>query len=179
MSRLGIGPNTVMSKAIYIKDIDETIANVTVWHTGGDSSSCFATFHEQTLPDRDTLVTPAVSKSINMAANNAVWRLQRTRERLGIYRHDLVVALRVVNGIERELLQGGWEHWLDEETRRCRQIDLLLKSYDENADTTLNDSIRVQRLLVERREDVVRWYEDYCISCQKDKERMDEGVTSD
>jgi hypothetical protein len=176
MSRLGIGSNTVMSKAIYIRDIDETIANATVWHTSGDSSSCFATFHEQTLLDRDTPVTPGVSK---VAANNAVWRLQRTRERLGIYRHDLVVALRVVNSIERELLQGEWEHWLDQETRRCRQIDLLLKSHDEDADTTVNDSLRDQRLLVEHREDVVRWYEDYCISCQNEKERVDGGVALD
>ena len=53
-------------------------------------------------------------------------RLRRTRQRLGTYRHDLLVAMRVVNGIEREMIQSEWENWLADENLRCEQVSNML-----------------------------------------------------
>lgn len=53
----------------------------------------------------------------------------RTRQRLGIYRHELLVALRVINSVEKELIGAEWERWLRLENNKCRAIKRLL---DEN-----------------------------------------------
>ena len=53
-------------------------------------------------------------------------RLRRVRQRMGAYRHDLLVAMRVVNKVEREMVQAEWESWLEGEARRCEQARELL-----------------------------------------------------
>ena len=45
---------------------------------------------------------------------------------MGSYRHDLLVALKVVNSIDREIRQAEWEYWITEETESCKQADQLL-----------------------------------------------------
>ncbi|KAL1971105.1 hypothetical protein VTN77DRAFT_56 [Rasamsonia byssochlamydoides] len=170
MSRLGISEENVMSKAIYVRDLDEAISNTTGWHSN-NTSRCFATFHEQTMLDDDVPLTMSTSGMIDAVERSASRRVQRTRQRLGIYRHDLVVALRVVNSIEREVLQSEWERWLHQETRRCRQVEALLKDGDGEVDASLQN----QSIFAERKEDVARWYEDYCLSCQEEQERLSRG----
>lgn len=54
-------------------------------------------------------------------------RLQRTRTRLAAYRHDLLVALRVVNRVDREIVQAEYESWVAGEARRCRRVYELLE----------------------------------------------------
>lgn len=167
MSRLGISSDNVMSKAIYIRDLDEAISNTTGWHPN-NTSRCYSTFHEQTMLDDDMPLTMISSGPIDAVERSASRRVQRTRQHLGIYRHDLVVALRVVNSIEREVLQSEWERWLRQETRRCRQIETLLKDGDAGAGINLDN----QSIFAEHKEDVVRWYEDYCLSCQEEQEKL-------
>ncbi len=53
-------------------------------------------------------------------------RLRRVRQRMGAYRHDLLVAMRVVNKVEREMVQAEWESWLEGEATRCEQARELL-----------------------------------------------------
>jgi hypothetical protein len=45
---------------------------------------------------------------------------------MGAYRHDLLVAMRVVNKIESEMVHSEWESWLAGETGRCEQVRELL-----------------------------------------------------
>lgn len=176
MARLGVTPNNVMSKAIYLRDIDEAIANNTVWHMGrNDSDSCFSTFHEQTLINHDLPLTLTSSSPRDKISKSAARRLQQTRERLGMYRHDLIVALRVVNSVEKEVLQNEWERWLQQETRRCRQIELLLNQGKGTTDVNLDSNPRAEVLFGEHRDDIKHLYEDYCKSCLHEQERIDEN----
>ena len=96
---------------------------------------------------------------------NANRRLQATRQRLGMYRHDLVVALRVVNRIENEVLKGEWERWLGRETQRCDRVSGILEEHV--GDLNPNESV------LSGHEDVKRWYDEYCSSCHEELQRLD------
>jgi hypothetical protein len=171
LSRLGIHSDHVMSKAVFVHDLDQAMLNTTTgWHPNDNSSSsshCFATFHEQTLLDSGTSlvlqkVTP--SQSDDILEKSAARRVQRTRQRLGMYRHDLLVAMRVLNSIEKEVLRSEWERWLGKETERCEQIATLLHADAGEFDLNTN-------AFAGREEDVKHWYEQYCMSCQEELQR--------
>jgi hypothetical protein len=75
-------------------------------------------------------------------------RLQRSRQHIGSYRHDLLVALRVVDRVEREMLRAEWESWVWSESARCRQTAEVIKRGND-------DETQGLRL----------WWEEYCGSC--------------
>ena len=67
-------------------------------------------------------------------------------------RHELLVSLRSVNLIERELVQGEWMTWLGEELYRC---DLATRLVADSSDEELKA----------RTEDIAK-IKDYCYDCQ-------------
>ncbi|KAI9375731.1 hypothetical protein BJX61DRAFT_95686 [Aspergillus egyptiacus] len=166
MARIGIHPDHVLSKAIYMRDIDEAIANSTVLHTTDDVSDCFYTFQQQTMRDSATPFSLSTSSRKDWVALSAAKRIQNTRERLGVYRYNLLVALRVVNSIEKEVIQSEWERWLRDELRRCRQVELLVANDQGTEDET------EQNAFSGLSDDVRHWYETYCSSCQEERERL-------
>ena len=170
MARLGVHPNNVMSKAIYIRDIDEAIANTTIGQNTENVSDCFYTFHEQTMRDQATPLFYGASGPRDAVTKSATKRIQQTRERLALYRHNLLVALRVVNSIEREVIQNEWERWLRQEIRRCRQVEMLLGR--EDGDYYETDAQVGQTVFAELTDDVKQWYGTYCTSCRNDQERV-------
>ena len=159
MVRLGVEADVVMSKAIYLNDVEEAIAGNNNLTVGNNSRDCFAIFSDQVLEggrnDDFFLASPA-----DTVAKKSARRFQQTREELGIYRHDLIVALRVLNTIDRELVQNEWEAWLHTELRRCRQVEDLL---DENKMTS------TQSVFAEEVDEIRRWHDSYCVSCQRAK----------
>lgn len=42
------------------------------------------------------------------ATRSTARRLRRTRQNLGSYRHELLVAMRVVNNVEREMIRAEY-----------------------------------------------------------------------
>ncbi|KAE8144998.1 hypothetical protein BDV25DRAFT_79388 [Aspergillus avenaceus] len=174
MARLGVQPDQVMSKAIYMRDIDEVVANSTWGQASDNASDCFATFHQQTVRNVGTPLSLSASGPRDSATKSAAKRLQQTRERLAIYRHNLVVGLRVVNSIEREVLQNEWERWLRQELRRCQQIDdLIWKGYNNDGDDTQVDQ-KGQNIFAGLSDDVRQWYESYCTSCSQEQELVEQ-----
>ncbi|ODH52297.1 hypothetical protein GX48_01615 [Paracoccidioides brasiliensis] len=179
MSRIGVGPNTIMSKAVYIKDIDAVIANASGIEMN-NSSSCFATFQENNAlkaTDNSWFLKPSAGRDTK--TKQAAQQLQRTRDRLGVYRHNLLVALRVLNRIEKEVVQVEWERWLQQETERCHMIEVMLKDREqgnnsENRSNGDTDDIVMgfgKRFAAAEIEDIWHWYTDYCLSCQRELER--------
>lgn len=145
MSQMGIGPDIIMSKAIHIKDLDSAIAsdrNI----TGDVSGACFQTFQAVTSLREPTPSTGSTAR-----------RLRRTREHLGTYRHDLMVAMRVVNGIEQEVIQAEWEDWIVGETMRCAQMETIMAKDNE---THIEEMGQTKRL-----------FEEYCVSCKEAQSR--------
>ena len=83
-------------------------------------------------------------------------RLHRLRHGLQGFRHDLLVGVRLVNRVEKEIHRAELEQWLGKELQMCGRVTELLRS-----DTILNapavhshDHVQ-QRLL------------DYCGSCRE------------
>ncbi|PYI06345.1 transcription factor SipA3 [Aspergillus sclerotiicarbonarius CBS 121057] len=176
MARIGVGPDNVMTKAIYMRDIDDAIANTTVGHGSGNVSDCFATFHQQTVRNPGNTISLGTSGFRDSMTRSAARRIQQTRERLASYRHDLLVALRVVNSIEREVVQSEWERWLKQELRRCRQVQILLGKREGGEDVDLEVDRTGQSVFAELTDDVQQWYETYCTSCQAEHAQIeDEG----
>lgn len=93
--------------------------------------------------------------------------MQRTRRELGRYRHDLLVAMRMVNSVEREVVRSEWEGWVEGERRRCKQVSGLLERGKVN-------ETQLEELGVEVGEGggLDRWFGEYCRSCQEEHERL-------
>jgi hypothetical protein len=117
------------------------------------------------------------------ATRSTAKRLRRTRQHLGTYRHDLIVAMRVVNNVEREMMRAEWENWLLDENTRCKQVQMMLR---ENR-TSISPTRRVkgvdsQKVLAAKEQEkegklkgLRQWHDDYCGSCKKEQELLLEG----
>jgi VAD1 Analog of StAR-related lipid transfer domain/BAR domain of APPL family/PH domain len=160
LARVGIGANSVMSKAVYVQDIDDAVATAigVPLSSQQEANPCYSTFHSSN--QLDDLDAPLSSDSVS---SHEARRIQQTRRKLAIYRHDLLVAMRVVNSVEREVIQTEWESWVQSENRRCRQLGAVLGS--EKNDTVVEE-------LGGRKEEVKKWYGEYCDSCRREGERL-------
>ena len=117
-----------------------------------------------------------------IATQSAARKLRRTRQHLGSYRHDLVVAMRLVNNVEKEMLQAEWENWLFDENARCRQVQKILR---ENRGSISKKKIKGadSQQVIEAKElersgkvDVLRkWQKDYCDVCKEEQKRLLDG----
>lgn len=85
-----------------------------------------------------------------------------SRQRLGSYRHELLVAMRVVNSIEREVIKAEWERWLLSENGKCKQIGKLL---DQRDGLLPHDGGGKQH----DRKTVRVWHSIYCSSCSREQ----------
>ncbi|KAK3949039.1 hypothetical protein QBC32DRAFT_44327 [Pseudoneurospora amorphoporcata] len=127
MERIGVGPNTVMSKAIFLADLEEAAKGSAVVVERPVGSQCYESFQSiLNSTDLDAPYNDAGAGFASTTGKATARRLRRTRQRLGTYRHDLLVAMRVVNGIEREMIQSEWENWLADENLRCDQVSNML-----------------------------------------------------
>jgi len=186
MSRIGVGPNLVMSKAIYIADLEEASRGTVVdgWVKPA-GSQCYDTF--QAIVNATDLDAPFHEAGAGLSSPTTkatARRLRRTRQRLGNYRHDLLVAMRVVNGIEKELLQSEWENWLANENGRCEQArGLVLEggSGDVQHGVVPGNEANAQKVpggagesrkKAMSREALRKWHEEYCGSCEADQRRL-------
>ncbi|RAL59757.1 hypothetical protein DID88_000386 [Monilinia fructigena] len=109
MSRMGVGPNPSMSKAIYLKDLDEAVNSLSTDVQNRHQSKCYIQFMEiANVTDLDAPYEMAGTPFSKTSTKSTAKRLRRTRQNLGSYRHDLMIAMRVVNNIERNVLKAEW-----------------------------------------------------------------------
>ncbi|PVI01959.1 hypothetical protein DM02DRAFT_590282 [Periconia macrospinosa] len=162
MSRLGVGPSPSMSRAIYLHDIEDTFLNhnITIETTSSlspDSSTnrCQQTFTSLlTNPPAHSPPSSPLSSTSTTQRSSAM-RLHRTRQNLAHHRHDLLVALRVVNRIEKEVVDGEYESWLGDEVGRCERVGVLLGASDEGKGGKKG----------KKEGEVGEWVEAYCGDC--------------
>ena len=116
----------------------------------------------------DTATTPKASQA-------AAYRLQRSRKRFGAHRHDLLVAMRVVNSVEREIVHAEWENWLHDENSKCSHIGSLLR--ENKTDSILRTASKwpvSQQTDSTRLREIQEWHDDYCASCKEDLQTTSE-----
>lgn len=128
------------------------------------------------ITDIDAPYEMAGASFSEVATRATARRLRRTRQHLGIYRHDLLVAMRVVNNVEREMMKAEWENWLLDENTRCKQVQMMLDEHSRPAATKKKD----QKILSDERkeqrwESLRAWSEDYCGSCRIEHEALLKG----
>ncbi|KAM0447201.1 hypothetical protein ACHAQK_000748 [Fusarium lateritium] len=187
MQNIGIRPNSMMSKAIYFSDLDAA-SGTNQALSFPENSTCFSTF--KSLLDTTDMDTPwedAGASLTTPTSRATARRLRRTRQRLGSYRHDLLVAMRVVNSIEREMLQSEWENWLVDERFLCDELDTMLQQQDETKrqkkgaeggkkDKGDKGSQKViEPLPAKRRQALEQWRDSYCGSCKRDYQVVMKG----
>ena len=163
MTRLGVGSDQSLSKSIYLSDLEQATAVSTPddWDTS-PPSICQKTFNSiMELPNGSGHRASAVSPLHGQL--DAAPRLQRRRQHLGSRRHDLLVAIRVVNSIEREMMRAEWEGWLVHENARCQQLGKVIR---------LNETDGKGNKLSDRKQDVEKWFDDYCGSCEMEVEKV-------
>lgn len=103
-------------------------------------------------------------------------RLRRTRQHLGSYRHDLMIAMRVVNNVEREMIKAEWENWLLDENMRCKQVEVLLRELPNNTSKSKKSKPVSQQVLDAqakertRLDDLRQWQREYCASCKLEQD---------
>jgi hypothetical protein len=111
--------------------------------------------------------------SASASTKSTATRLRAGRQRLGTYRHDLLVAIRVVNSLERDMMRAEWDSWLVGETSRCRQARHF---FDAARNDTESSGLRGRFSDMEA-EKVARWLSDYCNSCEAEKfDAGDQGL---
>ena len=164
MTRLGVGPNAVMSRAVHVSDLDELLSSQGVLPVA-ENSTCYRVFQEEYALEE---WNPDFPKAMTSTSVGKV-RTQKARHRLGTYRHDLLVAMRVVDSVERELVTSEWERWVEDEQRRCARVGHALKDGKQK-------NTNVQQLLGEgvkgKEVEVRKWYDDYCASCSRESEKL-------
>ncbi|PHH63232.1 hypothetical protein CDD81_6184 [Ophiocordyceps australis] len=175
MHKVGVGPNTMMSKAVYISDLDEAVRGSdkgSLFAKDGSnktSSACFGTFRRLLdASDMDAPWQEAGAKLTWPRSRVTARRLRRTRQRLGSYRHDLVVAMRVVNSVERQVVQSEWENWLVNEKALCDGLDVVYGG-EETREAQVFAS---KRLRPEEHRAIDEWRQIHCGSCRKDLEAV-------
>ncbi|KAI9753691.1 MAG: hypothetical protein M4579_005043 [Chaenotheca gracillima] len=198
MAKLGVGPDTVMSKAIYLRDLEDpsfldpyhsqaggshTFSAPDVNTTTNDppppyestntnSRKCYTTFLELTHspPHSTSPSSPPSHQATTLTSRTTALRLARTRSNLALYRHDLLVAMRVVNDIERSVLRAEWADWVGTEVRRCERVGerLGLVGDDDNPDKNVEGDSDDG----ERKERLKTWYREYCESCRRESEGL-------
>ena len=90
-------------------------------------------------------------------------RLHRTRDGLARYRYDLLVALRVVDRVEKDVVEAEWEAWVRSEGRRCEEVKSLLAQKKEGQKADVENELGEE-------------FRRYCESCREGQKR--EGVAS-
>lgn len=187
MTRMGVHPDIVMSKAIYLRDIDEIFVNDTLAADFGIGlsaplqyspsseddgaapgsalqNSCQHTFlnllsnpegsASSFFPQHASAFAQHVTPSTRATGS----RLHRTRQNLAAYRHDLLVSMRLVNRVEREVLRAEWENWVLDENVRCRRVGEMIKARNETEGGV---------------DAVMEWHEAYCGDCGRALEGLD------
>ena len=170
MSRLGVGTDHTMAKAIYVQDLQEaTTLDLSSSTADPPHSVCRDTFNSiMNLSSKPS--SPPMAASTEKPHSASSLRLQNTRQHLSVRRHDLLVAIRVVNSIEREMVKAEWENWLVEENARCELLGRLLEKNDTEV---LREKSEVVQKVVGKPEEremgkVRQWHERYCGSCREE-----------
>jgi hypothetical protein len=141
-----------------------------------DSSAAFTQILEYI--DRDAPHNILASSYTQPASKATARRIHRTRQRLATYRHDLLVAMRLVNRIESDSIQAEYENWVSEENARCKKLGSVLSGGGDGDGASSSLSKEASQLVARLEnasggvEDVRRWYKEYCAACRVEQAEL-------
>ena len=94
-----------------------------------------------------------------------------------------MVAMRVVNNVEREVMRAEWENWLLDENAQCSRLLMMLRENQTNVSTNRKSKGADSQQVVEatkrekndKMEDLRRWQAVYCESCKTEQNMLLKG----
>ncbi|KAI8994847.1 hypothetical protein BDB01DRAFT_846847 [Pilobolus umbonatus] len=112
-------PSEVVSRAVYLRDIDEGLLSLKITPPYGHSES-FRLFVDQKIINR--------SFSTNYQWHSSFHHqfgvdLLFNKERLAMLRHDALVLFQLVNELDAQLLESEYTNWLMDVRLKCREPD--------------------------------------------------------
>ncbi|KIW06268.1 uncharacterized protein PV09_02740 [Verruconis gallopava] len=156
MKGIGVHPSTGFGHSIWLRDLD-TLAtpqlSISTSKMNGSSakweelSLCRENFNfllAQTDPSSPPLTSKSQKQDVDAMT---ISRLQKTRDNFGTYRHNLLVALKVIERVEKETISAEWESWIRKEVGRCRASKKIVQ--ESGGDDSLSN-----------------WWKEYCGSCE-------------
>ncbi|CAK4033919.1 Hypothetical predicted protein [Lecanosticta acicola] len=162
MKRIGVNPEPRLSKAVYLSDINDLVTPFNETNMVAPSErtgkTCRTTFSEQLLSSSTSVAAP-----IGLGT-----RLHRSRDALARYRYDLLVALRVVNRVEKDVVLAEWEEWTYAEEKRCARIESMLRQRTQKSGGSSKTEAELDAELGAD-------FADYCASCRTEREAIGNG----
>jgi hypothetical protein len=81
------------------------------------------------------------------------------------------------------MMRAEWENWLLDENTRCKQVQMMLREDQKNVSPTKRVKVADPQQVLDakekdrmsKRENLRRWQEEYCGSCQREQELLFEG----
>nr|POF15224.1 putative ph domain-containing protein c19a8.02 [Quercus suber] len=172
MARLGVAHQSHgLRKAVYLRDLDELIGAQPITslfpssssEDNDDDASCRATFALH--------LTSSLSSSATAPSPAALGpRLPRSLASLAASRHDLLVALRVVNHIEADLVAAAYHSFLQAELAQCDRVDARILATTTTAAAAATAE-RQNNASAHWRPELQR----YCRDCRAEANRSDQG----
>ncbi|KAK6511949.1 SNF1-interacting protein, variant 2 [Arthrobotrys musiformis] len=128
---IGVVPSGTMKRSITLQELElATQFNAPRFHT--NNGQCFQKF----------LNAHAFTDDINTDYHGQFAfprKLELARRRLGVYRHDILVTLSLINSLEKSVLMSEWETWVWKERSRCRQARNALRNSTSFRDRVQGD----------------------------------------
>lgn len=88
-----------------------------------------------------------------------------------------MIAMRVVNNVEREMIRAEWENWLIDENMRCKQVEVLLREPPNGTSKSRKSKTVASQQVLEAQEkertrldNLRQWQQDYCGSCKLEQD---------
>ncbi|KAF2719459.1 hypothetical protein K431DRAFT_272765 [Polychaeton citri CBS 116435] len=143
MKRLGVMPQTTLHRAIYLHDVDELIKPPFLTGSNVTDDTLSSMLAPDTTPEtgvkscRSTFaeLIGSPSDDSDLGSNAPGSRLHRTRDSIARYRHDLLVAIRVINRVEKHVVAAEWEDWVVNEGKKCTKVKKLLLAQHASEDS--------------------------------------------
>lgn len=116
----------LMQRAIYSKDIEEMISQGKDLSIDALSSKCFTEFKKNSFVlnfENSSLDGFFLQRQYGDVASLLVaQKLQNTLQEIGIRRNELLIDLKILERVEREIAIGEWKNWLLNENNRCQFV---------------------------------------------------------
>ncbi|KAF3078757.1 SNF1-interacting protein [Orbilia oligospora] len=131
VENVGVVPSSTMKRSITLQELElATQFNAPRFHA--KNGQCF-----QKFLNAHAFADDMETGSQNQAAFSS--KLELARRKLGMYRHDILVTLSLINSLEKSVLMSEWELWVWRERSRCRQARTALRNSTIFGDRTQND----------------------------------------
>ncbi|KAK6529177.1 SNF1-interacting protein [Arthrobotrys megalospora] len=117
---IGIVPSNTMKRSITLQEL-ELATNFNAPRFHANNGQCFQKFLSVHAFADDTETDYQHQFAFPR-------KLELARRRLGMYRHDILVTLSLINNLEKSILMSEWEVWVWKERSRCRQARNALRN---------------------------------------------------